>query len=362
MRSPVLGTIALVVLSECGFGGFSAQAGTATFTFDTDPRNDPRFIISSSVDDSTRSLDFYEGANGNPGGYIAITRSVNSQSSQVLFPDFDNGLIVKAFTFECDLRLGNPTGNGGAAADGFSISYARSGDPAVQNLIDNPTSTDTGQYAVAGGPENGTKTGIAISFDTWSGNTLPDGADWPGLANAQPGGIIVRVDNVTVLRYRMPTGNGACNDITSLQTGPYDADADAAGEGGAYTNLCWQKLRVDLAESGGLTVTYKGTKLLDNFQTGYAPSAGRILMAGRTGGANENNHIDNLTITTIPADKILIGNVAGNAFGFQFTVSDSGQSVLDPSTLAVKYNGNTVTPTSVYKPRAAKSRPWISRT
>jgi hypothetical protein len=40
-------------------------------------------------------------------------------------------------------------------------------------------------------------TGIAICFDTWAGNTLPDGADIEG--------IIVRVDNVTILRQEMPT-------------------------------------------------------------------------------------------------------------------------------------------------------------
>lgn len=349
MRTPILKTVALALLAGSGLVGVSTQAGTATFTFDTDPRTDPQFIISSSVNDGISGLDFYEGANGNPGGYIAITRSANSQISQVLFPDFDSGLIVKAFTFECDLRLGNPTGNNGLAADGFSISYARGGDPAVANLTNNPATTDMGQYA-GGAAENGTQTGIAISFDTWAGNNLPDiGRDWPGTANGDPGGIHVRVDNVTVRSYRMPTLNGPCADVTSLQTGPYDAAADAAGQGGAYTNLCWQRLRVQLAENGELTVTYKGTNLLNNFQTGYAPSAGRLLMAGRTGGANENNLLDNVTITTIPADKFLIGNVVGNAYGFQFAISDSGPSVLNPSTLVVRYDGNTVTPTSVNK-------------
>lgn len=343
----------LLVSALCALAWLGAQAGTATYSFDTNPENDPAFVIGSNIswtDPVTFDLlEFYEdrdangsGEGGNPGGYLAITRSSNSQYSQVLFPDFDSGLIVKAFTFECDLRLGNATGNTGRPADGFSINYARVGDPAVDFLIANPGTADSSNYAVSGATEAGTRTGIAICFDTWSSNALPDGADIEG--------IIVRVDNVTVFRFGMPTRNGACDDITSLQTGPYDLDGDAAGLGGSPDGLCWAPLRVELAESGELTVQYKNTTLLNAFQTGYAPSAGRLLVAGRTGGANENNHIDNLTITTVPADKMLIGNVQPNAFGFDISISDSGASVLDPTTLVVTYDGNVITPTSVNKP------------
>ncbi|MHB9005783.1 MAG: PA14 domain-containing protein [Limisphaerales bacterium] len=336
--------LAGVVAASC----ISALAGSATYDFTTDPKEDPQFIITSNLDaapwlhpDTGEELGTWEGKNGNPGGYFAVTRSVGSQATQMLFPDFDNGLIVKAFTFECDLRLGNPTGNAGRPADGFSISYARSNDPAVQNLIDNPGSTDTGQYAVAGGSENGTKTGIAISFDTWSGNVLPDGADVEG--------IIVRVDNVTVSRTAMPTRNGTETDITSLQTGPYDAEADGAGAGGKYEGLSWVKLGVVLADNGELTVTYKGAVLVDKFQTGFAPSAGRLIMAGRTGGANQNNHLDNIKITTFAADKALFAGGSATAEGYTLLLSDSGQSVVNQSTIKVKIDGADVTPTSITK-------------
>jgi hypothetical protein len=107
-RSPLMsGGInrVLLLVSATLLSLTSAKAGTATFTFDTDPRNDPQFIITSNVLDSNTGLDFYEATNGDPGGYIAITRAVGSQASQILFPDFDKGLVVKAFTFECDLRL-----------------------------------------------------------------------------------------------------------------------------------------------------------------------------------------------------------------------------------------------------------------
>ncbi len=326
----------------------SALAGTATFNFDTDPAQDPNFVTGSNVswtDPATgEQLDFYEdrdfdgrGENGNPatGGYLAVTRSSNSQYSQILFPDFDAGLVVKAFSFDCDLRLGNATGNDGRPADGFSLNYARAGDPAVDWLKNNPGSSDTSRYAIPSAPEGGTTTGLSICFDTWSGNTWPSG-------ETDIEGIIVRVDNVTVVRYGMPLRNGSCEDVTSLQTGPYNA-----ATGGDFKELCWAKLSVNLAENGELTVKYKGATLLDKAQTGYSASAGRILLAGRTGGANQNNHIDNLVITTIPADTAVIGSATGTPTGFSVTVSDSGPSVFDanaPGAIAVfKLNGNAIT-------------------
>jgi len=266
-----------------------ALAGSATFDFDTDPSAaGSGFVIGSNVswtDPATgEQIDFYEdrdgngrGEGGNPasGGYLAITRSSNSQYTQMLFPDFDNGLVVKAFTFDCDLRLGNATLNDGRPADGFSINYARAGDPAVDWLENNPGSSDTGRFSIPGAPEGGTTTGLSICFDTWAGNTWPSG-------EADIEGIIVRVDNTTVVRYGMPTRNGACDDTTSLQTGPYDA-----ATGGDYKGLCWTKLNVELNDVGELTVKYKGATLLNKAQTGYSPSAGRLIVAGRTGGANE---------------------------------------------------------------------------
>lgn len=310
---------------------FSAYAGSATFNFDSDP--------SATFEIDSNNPEPWKASGGNPasGGFLSITDSVNSQYTQVLFPDFDKGLIVKAFTFECDLRIGNAVGNDGRPADGFSINYARANDPVVQALIaSGGPGAGTSGYAAGGAPETGTTTGIAISFDTWSGNALPDGPDIEG--------IIVRVDNKTVLRQGMPTRNGACDDVTSLQTGPYTPDTEGSPDG-----LCWQKLKVELADSGELTVTYKGSVLLNKFQTGFAPSAGRLVFAGRTGGANENHHVDNVKITTFPADKALYGGGSADAEGYTLIVSDSGQSVLDQASIKVKIDDVEVTPTSITK-------------
>ncbi len=274
----------------------SALAGSATWDFTTDPTTgtNPIEVYQSGFLDSSGSSVYWKAAGGNPGGFLGVTWPLGSSSSIAVFPDIDSGKIVSSFTFECDLRIGNPQQNE-RAADGFSLNFARSSD----DVFVNHTSSD---FATSGAVETGTKTGLAISFDTWSGNALPDGADIEG--------IIVRVDNVTVLRQAMPTRNGACDDITSLQTGPRDLPywtaataagtmPDAAFEPASWAGLCWQKLAVELDDQSKLTITWKGNKILDKFQTTFFPSAGGLVLAGRTGGADEHTHFDNIKLTTV---------------------------------------------------------------
>jgi len=261
-----------------------AHAGTATYNFDADPSTQLKIVGNNPEP--------WKNAGGNPatGGFLAITYPQGSQYTGVLFPDIDTGKIVTAFKFECDLRVGNSTGD--RPADGFSISFARSTDPLLAEIDGGGGST--GPFA-GGVPEAGSTTGIAISFDTWSGNALPDGPDIEG--------IIIRVDNVTILKQPMPTRHGACADTTSLQTGPRDA-AYWAGGGEptapeAWAGLCWQPFSVDLDGSAKLTVKYKGKTILNQFQTSYFPTPGRLILAGRTGGANEHTHFDNIKLTTV---------------------------------------------------------------
>ncbi len=294
---------------------FSASATTVTWNFDTDPTlpSDPHPIQvfqgqAFAYKDSTGNSVYWKGSGGNPGGFLGVTWPIGSSSTIVVFPDIDNGKLVTAFKIDADLRVGNPQQNE-RAADGFSVNFARSDDPAV-------ATPDPNNFATSGAVETGTQTGLAISFDTWSGNTLPDGADIEG--------IIVRVDNATVLRYAMPTRNGACNDATSLQTGPrnlsywtwaktngfnqdpsaIDTNAvppvspDLAFAPDSWTNLCWQHLSVELDNTSKLTVIWKGVTVLDHYQTAFFPSPGKIILAGRTGGADEHTHFDNLTLTT----------------------------------------------------------------
>src|SRR5437867_1103049 len=203
MRSPILKTISLAALAGCSLVGVSTQAGTVTYDFTTNPTNlvtNPIKVYQAGFANSVGDSIFWKDAGGNPGGFLAITWPLGSSTTIAVFPDIDAGKIVTAFKFECDLRIGNPQQNE-RAADGFSINFARSNDPVFQN--DPPTAAN---FATSGAVETGTTTGIAISFDTWSGNNLPDGRDFPDNGTIDdPGGIIVRVDNVTVLRQSLGT-------------------------------------------------------------------------------------------------------------------------------------------------------------
>jgi hypothetical protein len=269
-----------------------ALAADVTLDFTADPSSQ----LTISTGDSP-----WVSAGGNPGGFLAITYPIGGYYSGVVFPNTDPGKVVTGFTMTGDLRVGNPTGD--RAADGFSISFARDGDPILAaGGIDS-------QGGFAGGiAEGGTTTGIAISFDTWSGNTLPDGGDIEG--------IIVRVDNVTVNRTALPTRNGACTDNTSLQTGPRDAAYWAASgdpkEPGSWAGLCWQPFKVELTPTGRLTVEFKGRKIVDALQTTFFPSAGQIVMAGRTGGANQHTHIDNLRLVTVAETVTAVPGAPGS--------------------------------------------------
>jgi hypothetical protein len=260
---------------------------------------------------------------------MAITDAVGGARTVIYLNDFDNGLVVSAFNFSVDVRIGS--GTTARPADGFSISYAREGGAILTNHDGTgfDGATEKGYLY-----EVGTNEGLAICFDAWQGNQLLDGPDIEG--------VYVRVDGVTVLRYGMPTRNGECDDITSLQTGPQDVDIDGNPTGDP-SSLCWQKVTAEMTEDAKLTVTYKGATLIDHEQTAYFPSAGRFVFAGRTGGANQNQHIDNLEVTTVGAEKIIIGPATGLATGFYIGISDSGQSVLDPDSVTMKLDGADIT-------------------
>lgn len=308
-------------------GVSSAFAGSRTYDFTTDPTTDPTILINGNNDQPWQS------DTGNPGGFLALTYSQNDQNCAVLFPDIDNGALVKAFRFEADLRVGNSTGDRGA--DGFSVSFARSTD----RYVADPTNVGGG-FAGGGPAEFGTETGIAVSFDTWSGNALPDGADIEG--------IIVRVDNVTINRTSLPTRHGLCADDTSLQTGPRDAAYWSNGGDArlpeAWAGLCWQPFIIDLDETGKLTVTWKGRNILDKFQTTYFPSVSRLVLAGRTGNANEATHFDNIRLTTVQADQPLIGQPQGSSCEVVIPIADAGSNAANTNTIQVTFNGAAITP------------------
>jgi hypothetical protein len=342
----------ILTLVGCGLAGVGLQAATVSYDFNT-PLTGAFQLVPDTGGVDTPMWRATKGVNNS--GYVSLFDAVNSKTAAIMFPDFDSGLVVKAFTFECDLRVGNARGQGdGRPADGFSISYARANDPVVADMAHEPPVYNGNNYSIPGAPEGGVRNGLSICFDTWSGNSWPTG-------ETDIEGVIVRVDNVTVAKIPMTTRNGACTDATSLQTGPWDGkvtDDLPFEELPDLGQLCWARLKAEINDAGEVTVTWKGTVIANKVATGFAPSAGRIVLAGRTGGANENTHIDNVSIVTVPATSMIIGRPTGNAFGFTLLINDSGLSQFDPTAtgnLTLTYDGNVVPAASLSMSKAAGS-------
>ena len=317
LASPILSALLAV-------GPQSVQAGSAFFDFNSDPtQNGQLTLFGNGAWQSSGGVGSATNAND---GYLVVTASQSSQRSAIVFADIDQGEVVAAFTFEADFRIGNGTQN---PADGFSVNYVRANDPVLTDVAagGNPATDGniwaTGPNCEANLPEEGTQTGIAIGFDVWnSGGSAPYCNEADQSIGPDIIGLDVRVDGTLVLQAPMTTQNGAVSDPTSSQTGPYDGS-------NSFTNLGWAHLKVVMDTNQQLSVTWKGKLILSNYQTAYFPSAGALVFAGRTGSSWENQHVDNIKITTIGAALALVGGATGSADGFSVQITDSGNSTVD---------------------------------
>jgi hypothetical protein len=207
-------------------------------------------------------------------GYLAITDAANGQSGAILLPNLEEGNALVAYDITADLRVGGGTDR---PADGFSFNLARLDDPAIENVAKGQSTgwaaSPTGENNL---PEEGTTTGLAIGFDEW----FSGGADVVGMS--------IRIDNELVDQYEFPVLNGDVDDQESLQTGPEATDASELG---------WARLELYLSADNNLQVYYKDVEVF-NQQIDYEKEEGLLVFSGRTGGANSNHHIDNITIRT----------------------------------------------------------------
>jgi hypothetical protein len=311
----------------------SAEAATAEWNLDEESQVDDFILVGNNADSGT-----WVGENGN--GFIRVTAAQASRGAAILFPDFDEGLVVKAFEFEVDVRLGDGTN---PPADGFSINYASADDPAIASIIAGNTGVWAGTTDINGTetslPEEGTRTGLAIGFDTWG---FPGGEN-SDVAGSDLRGISIRIDGVLIHQEPLPSVGSATDpdDPNSLETGPWSAAN--TGTGGTGENLTWQPLRVQLHEDGRLDVSWKGNPVLENFDaSAFFPRPGRLVFGGRTGGSFAYQDIDNIRITTVPATTFLISGLRGNASGFTVTVNDAQGSTLDPSSVQLFLNDEPV--------------------
>ncbi|MBI3869274.1 MAG: hypothetical protein HY299_12195 [Verrucomicrobia bacterium] len=332
MRVPIR-KAAITAFALLGTAVIQSYAGHYANNFDTDPSAD--LVLRGNAKWRPTGG---QGEDPSVSGYISITDALNGQSGKIVFDDFDSGQVVAGFKFDIDLRVGGGTSS---PADGYSINFARLGDGSLDNE-GNPDGNDWASSPTGEGnlPEEGVKNGISVCIDEW----FSGGADVIG--------ITVRVDNDIIFNKSYPTLNGNVDDRSSLQTGPASRPVIPDGGDGIPGNVNdhgWAHLSIGVDPDGTVDVSYKGEKILDNFQTPYGPSPGRIVFAGRTGGANSNHHADNLDITTVPSATAVVGGAKGTACEFSVQVSDSGASVLDPTSATFKLDGVAIVPKATTK-------------
>jgi hypothetical protein len=366
MRVLLKATIA--ILTTLLLGSASSRAGSATYDLNTDPGALIKFV---------GSAEWVSTGGVGDSGHIKLIDNTG-QSCAVLFPDFEPGFVVGAFTFECQIKCGDWYNN--PPADGFSVNFANASDPII-GIIDggeNPgrggrTDGWAGSQDLGGNennlPEEGTQTGIAIGFDTWGTGTAPVGGS-NGPQDVR--GISVRVGGVLVHQEAMPNVLFAqdydfVSDCTTLITGPFscgpsptnpnvgDPDCNGGSPPSPGTLLKWVPLKVDVRADGTLNVFWKGCNILKDFKSTYGPAPGRIVFGASTGGAEQYTGIDDIKITTEPVANAIFTRVVANRFadGFVAEVNDSGQSVFDATSpgaaLVFKLDNQDITPTSITK-------------
>jgi len=359
-------------LAAVGLGSLAALAGSASWDFTVDPTDPtevphPIILLGSTVAGGASGggewINWDYGSDGTTIGFLSISGPSPGTWSKIIFPDIDNGVTIAAFTFECMLRVGNGTAS---PADGFSISYARANDPTFTKDANgnyqaggwSGTANEPGSVggSMAGLAEEGTITGLSIGFDAWNSNSEL----WPLDLNAglfDVVGLSVRVDNKIVAQVSLPTLNGACDDNTSLQTGPQGTSSPDD-----WTVLCWQPFKIQLTEDKHLSVWWKGRAVVDNLAIDFNPSAGRLVFGGRTGDAYQNTHVDDIVLTTIPADKALIGNATADAVSVTVLLEDAGSSIVNESSVTMKVNGAAATPLTFSKDGPTTTVRWASPT
>jgi hypothetical protein len=379
----------------------SAPAATNIIDFNTDPALSDLYAWYGNITDVNNDNAPWRSKGGASGGandgYLAVTDARGSLHSALVFKDLENGLIIKSFSFDCDLRIGGGTH---PAADGFAISLVSETDPAVvaSDGGTDPTSTFETSDSETGLPEEGSQTGLSVGFDQWQGGTFYGGTvqDVPGMSIRVDGQLIaqlplpLRAGNVYFSNMPLPGqqgtnyvsdtggGNGAAspemdlatnnvNYAQSLQTGARNLE-DTLSNGDIVANdaqpafgdpefdlwmkhLRWEHFRMEITPESTVKITWKGVELTPpgGLPTTFAPRVGRIVFAGRTGGSWSVMHVDNIKLVTQPFTSAAVSGFQANAGGFTVQIQDQGTTTLDPSTISLKLNGSSVTPTAVTK-------------
>jgi hypothetical protein len=235
----------------------------------------PAGVTFSAIGGSAQPAVTPSGGVGNS-GVLQLTSNANGQGGYAYINDFTGGVLVTNLHVAYRLALGGGTCCGARWADGMSFSYT-------------PTTPGPASYTA----EEGTPTGLVVSFDTWD-NAADDTAP----------AIEVRYNGAVVAFKSMYPGAGNnLRDSGRAPAGPVLQDSagnpvslftlGTTRNDGSFVNVI-----IDLFPDNTVSVSYSNVVVFNHLAIpGYTPvSGGTYAFAGRTGGANEWHLIDNLYI------------------------------------------------------------------
>lgn len=219
-------------------------------------------------------------------GTMSLTAASNDQNGAFVLSDLDGGAAVDGFVANFQLLIGTPSAGNATAppADGVGFVWSR-------------------EVITAAFGESGTGTGLIISFDTYDNDDAnPDNAagEAPAIEAIWNSSSL---GNIRVPRSLMESGL-------------------------AYNNVI-----VRVNPGGTLDVIFGDTVIFWHMPLpGYAPIAGgNFGWGGRTGGANAEQNVDNINLTTF-------ASTAGPTISF----SESGGNVIITFTGVLESSDNLI--------------------
>jgi hypothetical protein len=236
--------------------------------------------VPSGVVQENRQLDLPSAIPLIRDGILKLTDAINGSLGGFATPAA-TGTRIESFTLEFDLLVGGGTCCGAAIpegtdrmADGLSLSFGN----------------DVG----ASSSEEGSGSGLIVSFDLWDNGGLDDPATAPDV-DIKYGGAIV------------PGGYQALDGVREggrAASGPFINDPATGLPMTMLTGAGFAPVRIHLDSDGTVDVDFKNVRILDNVATPYqGVLSPRLAISARTGGANANQWIDNLKLQAFPADS-----------------------------------------------------------
>ncbi len=317
-----LAVTTLAALSLGLWGPASLRAGTVNYDFNTDPG-----VSLPGYTNFGNALWVSSGGVTNS-GYVQLTDTGGLETGVIVLPDFDNGAVIKAFSFSASVMIGGGSDTPGA---GWSINFVND-----TNLFATGSGFGCDFNSVCDKPERGTAQGLSFAMLEVSATAGGGDVIGPNIHYNQG------TSQVALFSKSLATFNGACTNANSLQTGP-----DTNGLAG----LCWAPITATMT-NGVVNLWWKGVQVIQDFQVpGWSPSSGRFVIAGATSNVNYSAHlIDNVSITTLAADTPWVTYFNGNAGGFSYTIEDIGAvSILNSNSIVLNLDGTAVTNIQVSK-------------